>query len=573
MLIQALAEYADTRLQGQLNDLAFETKPVPYFLEIGRDGTFLNMIERTEQVQRGKKTIKQTQSLLIPKSPVNRNTGEHPLLACDDMKYVLGSEKKHHAFVALLERAAAETSDPALQSCTVFYRRADQVDGARRVLAERKVSAGARIALSVGGPVVTRDAARRYWRDHYQKAFAVRTAKGGEGMCLISGKIGPIAPTHEKIKGLASLGGQAAGVAMMSFDKEAFRSYGWEQNANSPVSPERAAAYVLALNDLLKRGKASRVDHCGVGFLFWTKKPIEQTPISLLEEADPEQVRKLLLLDEGSIGLDPNEFYLLGVSGNGGRLLVRYWLHENLEKVLRNVVGWFKDLRISSPFSGQIADPPKLWQLLASMARDEPPPDRAIQLIRRAILGQPLGLTILAGALNRLRAVPRTEKLYPVRAGLIRLCVNDQKGGPRMSETLDANLNHDAYLCGRLLALYDGLQYQAHRADNPQAKVKVTVADRYFSLASTHPALAFPKLTDLGLKHLKKLRGKKWGLAVNIEKEIQEIHTRLAQCGGKFPATLSLEDQGRFAIGYHHQRAETMARRQEPQEDEPREEN
>ena len=29
MLIQALAEYADTRLQDQLNDLAFETKPVP----------------------------------------------------------------------------------------------------------------------------------------------------------------------------------------------------------------------------------------------------------------------------------------------------------------------------------------------------------------------------------------------------------------------------------------------------------------------------------------------------------------------------------------------------------------
>ena len=154
MLIQALAEYADTRLQEQLNDLAFETKPVPYFLEIGGDGTFLNIIERTEQVRRGKKTVKQTQTLLIPKSPVNRNSGEHPLLGCDDMKYVLGDEKKHHAFVALLEAAAAATSDSALESCVAFYRHASQVDAARAALADRKAPAGAVVALSVGGPVV-----------------------------------------------------------------------------------------------------------------------------------------------------------------------------------------------------------------------------------------------------------------------------------------------------------------------------------------------------------------------------------------------------------------------------------
>ena len=145
-----------------------------------------------------------------------------------------------------------------------------------------------------------------------------------------------------------------------------------------------------------------------------------------------------------------------------------------------------------------------------------------------------------------------------------------------MSEALDPNLNHGAYLCGRLLALYDGLQYQAHKAENPKAKVNATVSDRYYTLASTYPALAFPKLTDLGLKHLRKLRPKKWGLAVNIEKEIQEIHTRLAQSGGRFPPALSLEDQGRFAIGYHHQRAEIMTRtgsnKQEPQQDESNEE-
>jgi CRISPR-associated protein Csd1 len=575
MLIQALAEYADTRLQEQLDDLSFETKPVPYFLEIGRDGSFLGLIPRTEEVQRGKKIIKQTQALRVPKSPVNRNSGEHPLLACDEFRYVLGNEekhrKKHLAFVALLEAAAAATSEPALQSCVAFYGRADQVAAARSALADQKMPAGAVIALSADGPVVAHNTVRQYWLEHYRKANADRNQKGGEGMCLISGKIGPIAPTHEKVKGVGSLGGQQAGVSLMSFDKDAFCSYGWEQNANSPVSPERAAAYVLALNDLLKRGNASRIDRCGVGFLFWTKKFIEKTPISIVEEADPEQVKQLFLLDEGSLRLSPNEFYLLGVSGNGGRLLVRFWIHENLEAVLKNVAAWFKGLRIASPFTGEIAEPPKLWQLLASLAREEPPPDRAIQLIRRAILGQPLGVTILSGALARLRVVPGKERLSPVRAGLIRLCVNDRYGEPKMTEALDPNLNHPAYMCGRLLALYDGLQYQA------QGEVNANVSDRYYALASAYPALAFPKLSELGLRHLKKLRRDKPGAAVNIEKEIQEIHLRLAGSGAKFPPRLSLEDQGRFAIGYHHQRAESMARavarKQERRQNESREEN
>ena len=298
MLIQALAEYADTRLQGQLNDLAFETKPVPYLLEIAGDGRFLGLVERTEEIHRGKRTIKQTQTLLVPKTPVNRNSGEHPLIAYDEAKYVLGNEekhlKKHLAFIALIDAAAAATSDPALVSCAAFYRRPDEIEVARRAFAASKPAAGAVIALSVSGPVVDRDDVRRYWREHYQKANAARNEKGGEGMCLISGKTGPIAPTHEKIKGMASLGGQSSGVALMSFDKPAFCSYGWEKNANSPVSPERAAAYVLALNDLLKRGKASRIDHSGVGFLFWTKKAAEKTPISILEEADPEEVKQLL---------------------------------------------------------------------------------------------------------------------------------------------------------------------------------------------------------------------------------------------------------------------------------------
>jgi CRISPR-associated protein Csd1 len=583
MLVQALAEYADTRLAGPLADPAFENKPVPFLIEVGRDGAFLGVTERTETIQRGKKTITQAQALLVPKSPVNRNTGLHPLIGCDDIKYVLGAgawtkpkernnhQERHEAFVARVSKAADETRDEALLRCAAFYARPDQVQRARAELEQRNAKSGLLVALSADGPVVCRQAVREWWRRHYERAFAQRTEKGGQGMCLISGRVGPIAPTHDKIKGVANLGGQAAGVSLMSFDKEAFRSYGWEQNANSPVSPGRAQAYVLALNDLLKYERGTRVDHSGTAFLFWTRRPVEWDPIAILETADPVQVKRLLLLDEGSLGLEPNEFYLLGVAGNGGRLLVRHWLHESLADVLKNVKGWFEGLRIASPSSGTTADSPKLWQLLRAIARDDPPPDRVVQLIRRAIQGQRLGLTILGAALARLRAAQGDDKFSTERAGLIRLCVNDWIKGDKMGERLDDSLDHPAYLCGRLLAIYDHLQstahraqYAAHKADDAPHKAKeevnMTVSDRYYALASTLPQLAFPKLVVLSRKHLHKLRRDHPGAAHNIEREIQELHERLAKKDARYPPPLNLEDQGRFAIGFHHQRAEAMAR-------------
>jgi CRISPR-associated protein Csd1 len=499
------------------------------------------------------------------------------------------------AFVELVRAAAAETGDPALRACTKFYDQPDEVRKAADALAAMKPKSGRSVLAVVprnpsaedpGGPVVQRKAVMDYWRKHYAGAFAERVEGGGEGMCLISGKVGPIAPTHDKIKGVANLGGQAAGVSLMSFDKPAFRSYGWEKNANSPVSPDRATAYVLALNDLLRRGEhrrgssrdkvvRTRFDCGGVAFLFWTREPSDDDIYALFNEAQPEQVQALLSAPQTghrAVEVDPNDFYLAAVSGNGGRLLVRYWFHDKLANVRGNVRKWFEELRIADVFrKGGPSDPPRLWELLAgiSNAKGKPsekvakvPPDRTVQLMRRALHGLPLGRTILAAALARLRVESGNARLAPGRVGLVRMCVNDietveKKGCPVMGETLNPSLDHPAYVCGRLLALYDGLQYAA------QGEVGVTVVDRYYALASTNPIVAFPKIEELGIRHLKKLRRDKRGAAVCIQQEISELHERLAKQGAKFPGPLSLEDQGRFAIGYHHQKAEASRRIEE----------
>ena len=126
-----------------------------------------------------------------------------------------------------------------------------------------------------------------------------------------------------------------------------------------------------------------------------------------------------------------------------------------------------------------------------------------------------------------------------------------------MSAALDPEQKHKAYLCGRLLAVYEGLQYAA------SGEVNQTIADRYFTLASTFPAQAFPKLEDLGGKHLRKLRRDNRGAMIRIGQEIDQLQLEIEKASGyKFPQSLDLDGQGRFALGYHHQRAHQMAQAQ-----------
>jgi CRISPR-associated protein Csd1 len=345
----------------------------------------------------------------------------------------------------------------------------------------------------------------------------------------------------------------------MSFDKESFRSYGWEQNENSPVAPDRAMAYVMALNHLLQQSNGHRRDISGVGFIFWTKKKTDFDPMSNVDQPDPAQVQRLLKFDPDA-DPDPNMFYMAGVAGNGGRMLIRYWVAETLTSVKGNLKGWFAGLQIVNVFTGKLAEPPKLWQLLRAIEREgKPPADRVVSLIRRAIEGpsQPLGYRMLSACLNRLR-VSSENRLEPTRIGLIRLCLNDliaRNGGEEvMPERLDLGQFHPAYLSGRLLAVYESLQYAVNKSEVGQ-----TVADRYYTLASTYPALAFPKLEDLGQKHLRKLRRENPGARVRIEQEISKLHLEIEKaCAFRFPAALDLEGQGRFALGYHHQRAQQM---------------
>lgn len=130
-----------------------------------------------------------------------------------------------------------------------------------------------------------------------------------------------------------------------------------------------------------------------------------------------------------------------------------------------------------------------------------------------------------------------------------------------MPEELDDGVTERAYLCGRLLAVYEGLQETVYYSAN-ESKVNVSVADRYYSLASVSPQVAFPKIVNLGKKHLAKLGRERAGLRYVIESDLARLCDLIRNPeGGEFPGNFSIVDQGRFALGYYHQRAADFKRR------------
>jgi len=69
----------------------------------------------------------------------------------------------------------------------------------------------------------------------------------------------------------------------------------------------------------------------------------------------------------------------------------------------------------------------------------------------------------------------------------------------------------------------------------------------------------FPTLLRLNRHHIAKIRDEMAGFAVNLEIELEERVAPLRPAPDRpadFPALLSLAEQGRFALGFYHQRAD-----------------
>jgi CRISPR-associated protein Csd1 len=235
---------------------------------------------------------------------------------------------------------------------------------------------------------------------------------------------------------------------------------------------------------------------------------------------------------------------VLGLAPNAARLSVRYWLDDSFDVFARRLADHYRDLVIEPAPWG--AKPPSVQRLLVKTTAlqekfDNIPPLLAGEVMRAVLSGTRYPRTLLTAAIIRLRAGddPRTGW----HAAAIKACINRSEE-ENVPMALEPDNPSAAYQLGRLFAVLESAQYAA------LGRVNASISTRYYGSASATPARVFGPLLR-GLRHhvadaLKQGRGG-W-----IDGKVGEI---IAKLPPNLPPALRLEDQGRFAIGYYHERA------------------
>lgn len=568
MILQALHRLYQRRASSddpthRLAPIGFEPKEIPFVLELDREARLIQI--RDTRTTEGKKKIARAE--LVPQG-VKKTSGIAANLLWDSAEYVLGVvteikgktgkperiAEQHAAFRARIAvLPAAVRADAGVGAVVKFLDALDHQALARLPEWEEIRTTNPLLSFRLAGDadlVCQRPVVREAWLDEI-------TAAEADGLCMVTGEPAPIERLHSAIKGV--WGAQTSGANIVAFNLDAFNSYGKAQGANAPIGKPAAAMYTTALNSLLARGSRQRVQVGDASAVFWADKPstLEDDFYLVFGEPakdDPSQgVDRVKALYEsflsGKYAQAPDsrtKFYVLGLAPNAARISVRFWHVDTVAGLSGKIAQHFRDIAIVHGPSDP--DAPSLFRLLAACAvqgkADNIPPNLGGEVMRAILTGSPYPATWLQAAIRRCRA---EQDVGYLRAAAIKACLNRSTrrrvgGDKEFTMSLDASNPSTAYRLGRLFAALEKIQEEASPGLN------ATIRERYYGAASSAPVTVFTTLLRLKNHHLAKISSR--GRVINLERLLGEIMSGIPD----FPRQMQLADQGRFAIGYYHQR-------------------
>ncbi|HHV93697.1 MAG TPA: type I-C CRISPR-associated protein Cas8c/Csd1 [Firmicutes bacterium] len=563
--------------------MGYSVAKVHFAFNLSKEGDLLDVVPLGEQ--RGKRIV--PMEMEVPEQG-KRTSGIRANFLCDGSSYILGLDMDNpvralQAFEASKELHLSileQVDDPGARAVCMYFKNwspqyAPKYPVLQAVLDE--VLDGGNIVFRLDGEpgyIHERPKVRTAWIKYKQ-----RTSSKVVAQCLVTGEIGPIARLHPSIKGVR--GAQSSGASLVSFNLNAFESYGKKQGFNAPVSEEVAFGYTTALNYMLSNRQYSIQLEPGTTVVFWSERggdSLEQDLLAQLlfarDDATNRQlpdgnqidrqttklihdilvrVRAGASLELEALDVDLNSrFYILGLSPNASRLSVRFWHVDTFGTLLTRVLQHHQDMEIERPRSLPeyfVLPVNRILQETAPPTDRErtPPPVLTGGLMRAVLQGTPYPQSLYSMMLSRIRA---DMKVNFVRAAVIKACLlrrqriisssyNREEKGVYITVGLNQECTDTAYLLGRLFAVLEKAQQEA----NPN--LSATIRDRFFGSASATPRAVFPQLLRLAQHHIEKAE-----YGTLLDRRIEEIMVKLDD----FPSHLSLSEQGMFMLGYYHQR-------------------
>jgi CRISPR-associated protein Csd1 len=586
MILQRLAEHYD-RMAAEGNQSVvspgYSRQKISFCVLLNPDGT-LNQFESLLE-QEGK--TRRPREMVVPGQSKPSGQGLNPCLLWDNAEYLLGytnnQERKERALREFdasrtkhlsLEAAA---SHPSYNAVCTFLRCWSPEHATEHSELEELTSNFGVFRIAGEMQYVHQQITFQHTETDDQDADAAKVT------CLVSGREVFPARLHEpKIKGVA--GAQSSGALLVSFNADAFTSYGKEQSYNAPVGQSTAFKYANALNQLLTMPDR-RVRLGDATIVYWADHhtPVEDAFALLFsgesskkEEQKPQEDQKRvqeakLLLSQLRSGTQyaplesdntPTKFFILGLSPNASRLSVRLWIEADASEMLRRLGDHIRDFALG----GSDELPPPLWRIVQATGRaesdakgrfksynsDSVSPKLAGDLARSVLTGAAYPQFLLAAMVRRIYSDGhlRFERVSAIKACLVRN-TRYTSNPLEIPMELDQTNSDIAYRCGRLFAILEKAQ-----SDSAGGELNSTIKDRYFSAASVTPALVFPRLFRLNGHHLNKLET---GTKIYYERLIGSVMSTPFE----FPRQLSLLAQGKFITGYFQQRQDLYTSKKE----------
>lgn len=562
MIIKALCDYYDRKAALSDSGIAppgWEWKEVPFVAVLDQDGRLLqfdDMREGDGKKKRGKK-------FLVPQWE-KRTVGISANLLCDMASYIFGvspvanPDRLTAQKQAFLERHQATLGGVPEAAPLLNFLNSINLDeiGSQPYWSE---------ILETNPNISFRYAGKTGLLSQIPSIKLAVEANGDRvklenGRCIVTGKIGPISRLHPSIKGVR--GAQSSGASLVSFNSNSYESYGKSQGLNAPTSEEVAFKYSTALNLLLSRESGQNLIVGDATAVYWS---LEHTTFeddfgalfSESEKDDPDRgsaaVERLLKSPKnGWYREEENDkmFCYLALSPNAARVSIRDWQVGTVSEFAKAIRAHFEDFDITKG-----PKEPRFYSTFRILANVSPlddwkntPPALGGELMKAILGGSPYPATLLQAALRRIRSDVKS-RVTPVRASIIKAWLNRNlrfNPNPNMKEIsmdLDTSQPSVGYQLGRLFAVLERTQERASGGS-----LNSTIRERFYGSACATPVTVFANLLRLKNHHLAKLSSK--GEVVYFEKLLGEVMSHV----NDFPAHLDLQEQGRFAIGYYHQR-------------------
>ena len=603
MLIQALCEYADKQLESNIPE-GWQEQPIDFRIELKPDGTIADIVDvRKEKVEVDKKGKEKRKFVSMNITvPVRVQTKAiRPYLLDHRSLYIWGLNYDNHRLSAEDKTKKAKKTNASFKKmhldffaglnseiCNAFRLFVEkwnplQMENNPKLLALGKELSNSYFGFCLEGLREPLEQDSEFI-DKYQKFYQELQDQSDEPLsfCAVYGEMLPISQLHREV----SFNGNKFS-KLVCMNDNAFESYGKTQSYNSNISERAMKQYTSAMNRLL----SDRNHYKTIGdlvLMYFAMKSDDSTecewfgaqfgypmPDSLKDQDIKQADAKLETLGRqmtgGGVtrlpeqGLDEDAtFYIVGMTPNSSRICQKFICRDSFGNIVRNLQQHQTDLRIHPDMTRTIYFSQIAKELISPKSTSEKvPPPLMSSLMLAALQGTPYPTALLSTIVRRVKTDSdgendHTTKLNDVRAGIIKACLNRKARSQNRKEEIkmawDETNQNPAYLCGGLFAVYEKIQ----KDSAAPVKLNRTIKDSYFASACSCPSVILPRLEKLSQNHVKKL---KENTAVFYQKLINALMNGLE---GEFPSTLSLEDQGRFIVGYHQMNSRLYTKSPEP---------